>query len=790
MASNNPFDNGESLSQKTKSTVPVLITPSKERDRVISGISKISDIDLETLNSYIDRARNSSGGITVSNESEKLISFMRELDKNYSLTGDQSLLNNFPLIQRGTGFGNQDILRNTSIFDALQFHIGARRRSRTIQRTSGDYFTKVNQGLDRGDVAMMTNTRPCNKYNMSKSPYERFRKIWEDSRGNLVNIINLPNGDLKVDLSFLPPGTRERATELLRSSLTPSPVTVGDSITWQSGLFDRDILPDGATVPVDLGTENGSYLTNPSQDPPKTVGEVNERFNTLTFPREVFNLLENAADENGRLTDDENPKKIDESYKDLVFQYTADELIANVELFVTEYEKFKNLTPPEQERSILSEAKDVFSISYMSLLSILEIKKLDAGGVLTHSGHTYAMYQGYVEAAASLLKTIYYIYKGKYRKAAEQGATGITSAFAEFILPKIGKEVIGKIIGEQAASRLLSYGGYLGLILSTFQFYHDLVTVPTRKIREFNLINELLDLERREIEKECCTKIHPNLYRKTKGQFSVQIIGDGFIPVGENYNRSVQGSRDTTNSVSSELVNPDKNTTDPCINGNPPKKTTRKYIKVRSYMDKLLDDTLPENVYGPREKRTYITDPREETDPCNKKSSRIIEVRPDNNEDIGQIQYIEDQTSELATFWSTKQEEILEDATVQYNTSYCEDIYKHLIDSAKCRTGENPDSVTTTPTGTADRDGFFPLRDDLFGLSGGVYRVSIGTIDGGSSMAQTMDSSTATGRDWISIWDRAVNILSRGGGGNGTGLRGITSFGYDPLNPPKPRRQV
>lgn len=791
----NIFDTGGSFPRGTRSDNPIRIG-SVDRDRVMSTISKISDEDLQALyadmNSVQERAQERNTSQTnIINERYQVQ--LRNLDQKYNLSDPDSLSNIFDF-----GEASRDPSGNLTreYFTLMQFHVGAKRRARLVEKTISNYIENIEEKSKSGDVVYMTNSTPCKKFDMSKSPYERFKKIWEESKGNLALIIG-SNGELKVDLSFLPEGTRERASEFLRGSIRPPS-------TWESGIFDREQLKDGVILPVDLGTTNGSYSQNIEYQNAKTFTErrqiANASISPITFPSGVQDFLENGLDSDGN----PNGNKLDNEYVSLMIQYLFDVNMEDVKNYIEEYQKYKNLTPEEQKKMggfIPNQTlKNQVVASYISALALLESAKgpLDFVGKFD-TIHTVAETQGYIELIANSFKILYYINKGKYKEATIQSGITFLSLFSEFGWPKFAEKVItnafpGFFTG--AGAKFAGLGGYVGLTISAGQFYHEFVTKPKYAAREFAIKNELLDLERKMIENECCTKIHPDLYRKTGGQFSVLMTDDDAIPVGKEYTRTIQGPESNLNAISSGSTQPIQ--PGPCnSNGEMPVGIQKRYIKFKSAFD--IDNmdapsSIPSQV-------PYIIDPREDKDPCGRKNERESQRKSQQGEgDIGLIDYTPDTTNSVPPFWSPIQENNLQNAIVEYNTDYASDVYKHKIDSSKCKTNEIPTTSPYGGGGPPDRDGFYAVGES--GMTSGFHRIGSTIIarkifETATDQA-TMDSSAA-GRDTRrTFWNGEWEVTTReygfnvGGGGAGTGtkLRGITSFFYDPLNPPKPIRQV
>ena len=803
----NIFDSGRSFDMRFPDKLSPRIRDqaridSPARDNVITSVSKISDADLEDLYKLISLAKESQDPRIISNR-------LQELDLKYNLSGNQSLLNIFPIDPQLPTAGN---VANQETITLLEFHTGARRRARTAERTLGDYFTKLNEGLESGDIVYMTHSRPCDKFDISKSPYERFKKIWEESKGNLGLLID-GGGNLKADISFLPADTRERARVFLVGSARPPN-------TWESGIFDRQQLQDGTQIPVDLGTINGSYANNEEYQKATNFSQkrqvANASLTPIFSPSLVIDVLENATDadlnpidSSGKITKDENNvKKLSPEYQSLIVQYLLDFKMQDVENFIKEYEEFKKLSTEEKKKRggvFQFSNKQKLVINVMAVLAGLELAKLPPEFIGDHhTTHSIAKSQGYVEIIANMYKSIYYFTQGKPDKAFNQLAIGGISAFSEFGWPTLAEEAIESVFPGMMG-RFAGMGGYVGLFISGIQFYNEFIAKPKYSIKEFALKNELLDLERRLIENECCTTIHPDLYRKTGGQMSILLTDDEYIPVGREYNRTVQGQGESLNSIPLENGKTSVQS-GPCdSNGQIPVGTQKRYIKFKSAFDVMSLEPPGQLPTAP----VYIVDPREDKDPCKKKERReserkkAIEVKPSDQEggDIGSLDYQKDTTTSSPTFWSERQEQMAQLASQQYNMQYISDVYQFKIDAAKCKTGEIYNPSGPGGGGIPDRDGFYPIGQS--GMTSGYHRIGTAIIARKIFTAVYEQEATGdpTGRDAASrreFWNGEWEVTTReygfgvGGSGAGTGtkLRGITSFFYDPLNPPKPIEMV
>ena len=810
----NIFDGGGSFSNNGDSSIRV---DSKNRDRVVSIINKLSKDDLESL--YNDMRgverlafeRNTSQTNIIN---ERYTSRLQELDRKYNLSGENSLSKIFNFNESSQDFSGNKTKEN---FESLQFHIGASLRSKRVETISYNYFEKLNSGLASGDIIYVTNSRPCPKFDISKSPYERVKKIWENLKDN-VGVFQTSDTNqtlafqVKSDLSFLPEDTQNLVRDFLISGYNLELKNAGE--------FERTIYENGLQVPIDTGTSQGSYSKQPSVtlalNEKERLEAANELFQPYSLPPEIYQLFEKSLD---------GSKNITPEYATTILDYFFQNNKSTIEEFTKEYEKFKQLKPEEQKKQIQSGGffenfsfKKGFVIGIMSILSVMEIAKLkdvlkSGQGLEGHTAHTIAKYQGYLEIFANFIKTIYYYSNGKPLEGTKQFGIGIISALAEFGFPTAGIQLVSKAFPTFAEALSFLFGrglgtagGYVGLAISTLQFTHEFIVKPAQIrsiISQYQpMIDRLLDLERQMIEKECCVKIHPVLYRKTKGQLLVNMSPDSFIPFEAEYRRTVRGEGESLNSVEDVVAGPRQSS--PCeSNGQIPIGTTKRYIKVLSAQEQQFLGKLPSNVAGPPTEPIYIVDPRPNEDPCQKKE---IVVRPSSGDtnttieqeggDIGDTsQSGLDKTSGKTPNWSELEEKNLANAIVQYNSDYVSDVYKFKIDTSKCKTGEIP---TTSPGGggAPDRDGFYAVGES--GMTAGFHRIGSAIIARQIFETRTLDNPLDTSTRRSSFWNGEWEVTTReygfnvGGGGAGTGtkLRGITSFFYDPLNPPKPIEMV
>jgi hypothetical protein len=813
----NIFDVGGSFSKNVDSSIKV---DSPDRDRVISIVNKLSKDDLESL--YNDMKGVESRAFEKNTSQTNIINErytikLKELDTKYNLSGTNSLSEIFNFSE-----ASRDFSGNTTkeYFELLQFHIGASLRSKKVETLAYNYFEKLNNGLSNGDIVYVTNSRPCPKFDMSKSPYERVKKIWENLKSN-VGVFQGSDGDqslgfrVKADLSFLPQDAQKMVRDFLVSAYNLELENTGE--------FERSIYENGFQMPIDVGSNQGSYTKQPSVtlaiNEKEKLEAINDLFEPYSMPPEIYESFEKTSD---------GMKNITPEYAVAILDYFFQNNQSTIQEFTKEYERFKKLSPEKQKEQLNSGSffenftfKKSFVIGIMSILSVMEIAKLkevikSGSGLAGHTAHTFAKYQGYLEIFANFIKTMYYYTNGKPLEGTKQLGIGIISALAEFGFPTAGLRLVSAFPTFAESLSFLfgrglgAAGGYVGLAISALQFTHEFVVKPA-KIRSIisqyqPMIDRLLDLERQMIEKECCVKIHPVLYRKTKGQLSVNMSPDGFIPFEGEYNRTVRGDGESLNSVEDVVAGPKQS--NPCeSNGQIPVSTSKRYIKVLSAQEQQFLGKLPSNIAGPPTEPIYIVDPRPNEDPCKKKE---IIVRPsdgDRNSTIGQeggdigetSQYGLDKTSEKTPNWSELEERNLTNAIIQYNTNYISDVYAFKINAAKCKTGEIP-SVTPTGGGAPDRDGFSPLAGES-GMPGGFHRVGISRIvdisieeDFSSAATDSSAMGGSGGKNWVAIWESYTreNGFSTGAGGVGTGnkLRGITTFFYDPLNPPKPIEMV
>jgi hypothetical protein len=796
-----------------------------DRGRIISMVNQLSDKDVEDL---IELLRPTTSGVLGQTGDVPLSkSDLESIDRRYGFSGEYSFSNIFSIGLQSSSKESQDSI------NALKLHLGARRRSSFAKATISSYTDRLSDGLASSDIVYMTNSTPCDKFNRSNSPYERVKKLWESGefkqeidKWNTLATEGVLDLGISTKLDFLPKGTRQRVASMFKYAYEAGVTNQGE--------FSREIYNNGKQIPIDKGSLNGSYSRNPSVslaiNEAEKIKAINDSFNVFEMPTSYFNLLQDT---------DDLSKKLDPEYASLILEYYLTNAEEAIKQIGEEYQRFKNLSTDEQTRQLENggifskEAKKYITIIYSSALGVLEAYKLTEIGALgkgfteglgSHTPHNVAMIQGVIEILAGLYKTIYYIDHKDYTYARKQAGYTIISALAEFA-PTKTLEVVASILGRTGltgAERLLTqflagygglgvYGGYVGLGITAIQLSQEFIIKPINKSKLIelfpNVLDELLDLERRQIEKDCCTKIHPGLYRNSKGQVSILMTPEGFIPFEREYRRTVRGEGESLNKIDDVTAGPRQ--PGPCeTNGQIPVTNSTRYLKILSSQDREFLGLPPRGFAGPPSSPVYIVDPRKSKDPC----KDAIIVRPESGtgttppsgegNDFGDVgtEYIKDRTTGYTPFWSPDQERNLQDATTQYNTAYSTDVFKFKIDAAKCKTGEIS-SVTPTGGGAPDRDGFSPLAGES-GMPGGFHRVGvtriieISVIEDTSSSATT-DSSAMNGdggRRWTAMWEGYTreNGFSVGSGGAGTGtkLRGITSFFYDPLNPPKPIEPV
>jgi hypothetical protein len=827
--SENVFENGKGfripLNPKPrldgKGTDDIYRYDSPERDRMLTSIKKLSAGELKQLSEYLDFKPE------LPFNTRRVTNYLEELDKRYGFTGNNSLKYFFDYNQ-----GN-----NLNILDAItrfQFHVGAAKRAKQASDQIRIHFERLQGDLRDGKTVYMSHTNPCPKFDKSKSPYERVREIWEKK----LYTVEQPNPEVRVDprvtvnLSFLPNDLQPEIRQLL--------LTAHRGEVENTGQFERTSYPNGTLVPINIPNIS-NQLTNVTEKERRDI--LNDSWTIATPPDDVQSMMTRTLVdgnifnswptlENGRVVypkDIDGGAELDPEYKNLILQ----NFILENEGAILEFQKmineFIDLNPDEQQRQINSgglfstEAKKYITSSVMGLLYIAEFTKIEemvrkGEGLDGHTPHTISRIQGLIEILANTYKSLYYLYNGEYGKAGKQIAIGIIAGVFEFGLPSSLVQGLTRLFPGVAASiegigAGVLGGGYLGFTITSWQFVDEAFkkTEKKRFEKEFpSIMDKLLDLERRMIEDECCTTIHPNLYRKSKGQLSILMTPDGFIPFETEYIRTNQGEGSTINSISPETGRSTTVQAGPCdSNGQIPIRIKNRVIKVltaeeQAFLDRGTESSsLNTQSSEPWEKPSvYIVDPRTDPDPCATKRKRQgVTTKPgpdeggsDTSESLRQLDTAP--VGYHTPHWGETQERNLQTAIAQYNRSYNVDVFNFKINSAKCKTGEIP-SVVPGGGGAPDRDGFSPIAGQS-GMPGGFHRVGISRIvdikiEEDFSNAVT-DSSALGGnggsRNWVATWESYTreNGFSTGAGGAGTGikLRGINSFGYNPLNPPKP----
>jgi hypothetical protein len=838
--SENVFENGKGFriplnpkpSLDGKGTDDIYRYDSPERDRMVESIRKLSAGELKVLSEYLDFDPKAS----ISRR--RLENYLEELDKRYGFTGNNSL-KYFYEYNQGNALYNEDAIIR------FQFHVGAAKRAKQASDQLKIHYERLQGDLRDGKTVYMSHTNPCPKFDKSKSPYERVREIWEKKLFTVEQLTRetMPaklyaNILVKADLSFLPLDLQVEVKELLLSA------HLGE--VENTGQFERTSYPNGTLAPINIPNIS-NQLTNVTEQERRDI--LNDSWTIANPPSDVQSMMTRTLVdgnifnswptlENGRVVypkDIDGGAELDPEYKNLILQ----NFILENEGAILEFQKmineFIDLNPDEQQRQINSgglfstEAKKFITSSLMSLLYIAEFVKIEemvrkGEGLDGHTPHTISRIQGVIEIIANTYKSLYYLYNGEYGKAGKQIAIGIIAGVFEFGLPSTLVQGLTRLFpGIATALETVGIGGaaggYVGLTIASFQFANELAKGNERKRfeKEFpSIMDKLLDLERRMIEDECCTTIHPNLYRKSKGQLSILMTPDGFIPFETEYIRTNQGGGSTINSISPETGRSTTVQAGPCdSNGQIPIRIKNRVIKVLTAEEQAFLDQDKESQSGssldtqssePWEKpAVYIVDPRTDPDPCaTKRNRRRNEVSPgpdeggsDPSESLRQLD-----TSPVGyhtPHWGETQERNLQTAIAQYNRSYNVDVFNFKINSAKCKTGEIP-SVVPGGGGAPDRDGFSPIAGQS-GMPGGFHRVGISRIvdisieeDFSSAATDSTTMGGSGGKNWVATWESYTRetgfSTGAGGAGSGTKLRGITSFGYNPLNPPKPIEPV
>lgn len=600
----------------------------------------------------------------------------------------------------GGGPGYTDSMKNT--FKTLvHTYVGVPKVSEAVE-LSNEYNENFSSKLKSGDAATTITIKLCPGIDTSKSPFEIYKKAYEDNiRKNgpvpdptqvLSDFINNPEyfSDKK---SGNTPSEKESTLSKIRQNMTAWLAEKSGTGGYDPDLFVRGSRLDGGTpIGLDFGTVNGRYgKTEDVLEDAKKIGAKNlaeyveEKINFSKPPNEIYTLMNSVVGEDGHPLamdgnpldynyygidptpgiDNRRPMELSQDEKDLRLKIALKKLEPDLAEFGSEFEKMKEA----HSKNIFYKMKPTVLKSFFTAVAITEtwkagkvwaetFKQMRQGlpvpdfGTLYHQiGHDLAQFVGYAEVVLGIYKIITGISNGKYGDATRDAGFGVIGAIAEWTPSTIGLGFL-----EAAGA-----GGLVGIFLTVLSVYMDYVMSPIAKKKNDKLLDSVLDLERLWIEKECCVRIHPSLYRKSNGQILIPIMTSidpnsitGIdIPVGDSYERGW------------EMDGPEQL---PCQQGsniNTPKRAT-----VRRTSSKFMADP---NVGG----KTGLSG-IPQTDKC--KTPPKLEGSKTTTPDKLSL-------NDAIPYWNNQREIDYQDSMYAYNMEYVQREYQHKIDAAYCRSG-------------------------------------------------------------------------------------------------------
>lgn len=567
-------------------------------------------------------------------------------------------------------------------------------------KLNDEYQENLNNKLKSGDAAQTITVEICPGLDRTKSPFEIYKKAYDkwilspfdftfpDPAAVFSEYINNPNSTL-----FTTPTEKASALAKLSADATAWLAENTGTGGYDPDLFVRgDRLAGGTPVSLDFGTLNGRYgKTEDVMKDAKDLGAKNlaeyveEKINFLKPPNEIYTLMNSVVNSDGKPlaidgkpldynypgidptpgTGSREPQELSEEEKDIRLKIALKKLEPDLKDFASEFEKMKESHKPGNK---LYKMKPNVLKAFFTSLSLVEtwkwgkiaytVSQLKAAGKpipslghLYHEFHGLSQIVGVGETLLGIYKIITGVSNGKIGDPLRDFGFTVLGTIAEFSPGLIGLGYL-ETIGA---------GGLVGIFLTAMSVYMDYVMKPIAKKKNAKLLDTILDLERMWIEKECCVRIHPALYRKSVGQVLIPIMTSidpnsitGIdIPVGSTYERGFE---------------PDAPAQLPCQQGSSIQ--TPKRATVRRTSSKFMADP---NVGG----KTGLSG-IPQTDKC--KTPPKLEGSKTTTPDKLSL-------NDAIPYWNNQREIDYQDSMYAYNMEYVQREYQHKIDAAYCRSG-------------------------------------------------------------------------------------------------------
>jgi hypothetical protein len=657
-------------------------------------------------------------------------------------------------------------------------------RANRAFETANEYYSEVDEKMKAGDAVQTHTVSRCPGVDMSGSPYEIAKRSW----------LAIINGGSSLTLNLTPVYTAVKPLLGKDTDSYINKLTQDFNEYMSAGFLDPDLfkrdepLASGTPVVLDLGTENGTYgeyqktideldkanYMAGGLDPTRKYNSLSEYLNSkismFNPPAEIFYLLNNTLDEeekplatDGKPLDydfigidpDPNSRKpalLSPQEKKEISEFMSKLSIESLNNFNDEYSKLKD---EHAKKNFLYKMKPVVLTNVLVAIGAMEIEKwgkvlsklenIRSTGVIPDfntftkafhdTTHSISVVQGWLEGVLNVYKLVTNITNGKYGDAVRDGLFGAIGAVTEFGL---GNETIKNAV-KALFPNLVEMGatGYIGIGLTLFSTLIDYGIRPLVKKKNEKMINDLLDAERMWLEKECCQKFHPELYRKTRGQALIPVVADTAA-------NSIDGVKIPIGPSPKRGYDPDFLNSKPC---QPPRiNEKQEYIGLYRQSSSLRTEPGQGNVILGAPKMIPFNPNDKSTNKCNKPAQlRGIEVSPTSNLLL----------HEAIPAWSKQTEKDYQSGIFSYNLNYVVNSYLGKIREADCRIGKLTNDDGTGGGGSIDyqNGGKIPLD------SGGD--TTLGSVGYGRRIVyyrERLDTPIASNPDvkyetWVSFWD-------------------------------------
>jgi hypothetical protein len=691
-------------------------------------------------------------------------------------------------------------------------------RASIAVRENKEYQEKVNNKLKMGDAIQTVTISPCPNVDMSKSPYEVFRRVYEER----VRDTSLPEPDpSKIFSEYMNNPKYFKDSEESNSWMEGMRQDIRDyweKSTGQGGqraldpnLFTRgDRLSAGTNITLDMGTSNGTYGKESdvadalnTNDRKKIASLLESKVNVMSPPHDIHTLMTNTImneddwntnpagsslggkiaakgtdgypigyDFPGLDSRDKPGSREAESLSsediDRVARFALASMGKELEEFNKEYELLKE---EHHKGNILYKMKPTVLKSFFTAAGILEsykwakiafeIKNTPPGQAvasvanLYHKFHSLGQLIGVVETFLGIYKTLTAISNGKPGDAMRDFGFTVLGAISEVAPKALFLDILFPSLTRAGAT------GVIGLALTTLTTYIDYVMKPFAQRQNEEFLNRILDLERMWLEKECCTKIHPGVYRNTQGQVLIPLVKDEnpnsitktMIPAGSTYKRGFEPyEKETKISM-------------PCDHNG--QINAPHYIGLRIEQSVYIDPNASATP-TPIGKPIDVFVPKSECDAPSQPNGPEPTIKGMSSNDI-------------IPGWSAQRELSYQNVILSYNTLYVQNEFQAALDRAKCRAGLIPEGG-----GNGYIDPTYNRGDRIPLDTGGRVRLKK------SQLIEPLGRERKTTEYWQDYWtkkygddtneDVADRIRRRGndyGGGRGSGTGKKPSEGED-----------